>query len=179
MAPEVVGARLGIASFVNADVIARGLAGFAPQAVDLAAGRIMLSRLRELAAAHEDFAFETTLASRTFGPWLRGLSAGGYEVHLYYVWLNSADLAVERVRRRVESGGHNVPEPDVRRRYGRSAANFFRIYRPIAKSWQVFDNSDTRAVRVLAYGGLERPDTILDEYTWRLFRSVADAEEET
>lgn len=179
VAPEVLGAHLGIASFVNADVIARGLSGFAPQAADLAAGRIMLARLRELASAREDFAFETTLASRTFGPWLRYLRAGGYEMHLYYVWLRSSDLAVERVRRRFESGGHSVPEADVRRRYVRSAANFFQIYKPIAKSWQVSDNSDTQAVRVLAHGGLERPDTILDEFTWRLFRSVADAEAET
>lgn len=178
VAPEVVGAHLGIVSFVNADVIARGLAGFAPQAADLAAGRLMLARLRELSSVRRDFAFETTLASRTFGPWLRRLRAGGYEVHLYYVWLRSADLAVERVRRRFESGGHNVPEPDVRRRYARSAANFFRIYRPVADTWRVYDNSEPYGAIIIAHGGSARADTIVNEQIWSSFRSVADAQEQ-
>ena len=82
VAPDVIAAHLGITAFVNADVIARGLSGFAPDAVNIAAGRVMLARLRELAAGREDFAFETTLASRTFGPWLANLSRDGYEFHL-------------------------------------------------------------------------------------------------
>lgn len=176
VAPELLDAYLGIAAFVNADVIARGLAGFDPGRADLAAGRIMLARLRELAAAREDFAFESTLASRSFGPWLARLRADGYEFHLFYVWLRAPALAVERVRRRFESGGHNVPEPDVRRRYRRSAANFFGIYRPLADTWQVFENSDTRGPRLVAHGGHGLPDTITDDDAWRLFRSAGDAE---
>jgi predicted ABC-type ATPase len=174
-APEVVSKHLGIQSFVNADVIARGLAGFAPQTVNLAAGRIMLTRLRELAAAREDFAFETTLSSRTFGPWLRKLCATGYDFHLHYVWVRSADIAVERVRRRFESGGHTVPEPDVRRRYVRSAANFFGVYKPLTATWQVFDNSEPTGPVLLAHGSAGSADMIVREREWTLFRSVADA----
>lgn len=175
VAPEVIAGHLGIATFVNADVIARGLSGFAPEAVNLAAGRIMLARLRELAAQRSDFAFETTLASRAFGPWIAGLCREGYEFHLYYVWLRSADLAVERVRRRFESGGHAVPEADIRRRYVRSAANFFRIYRPLATSWRVFDNSGIGGAAPVARGVSGMADTISSEQVWRIFRSIGDA----
>jgi predicted ABC-type ATPase len=174
-APEVIASHIGVSAFVNADVIARGLSGFAPENADLAAGRIMLGRLRELAKAREDFAFETTLSSRTFGPWLAELCSAGYEFHLCYVWVHSPDLAVERVRRRFESGGHTVPEPDVRRRYVRSAANFFEIYKPLAATWRCYDNSGVGGPPIFAHGGLEGPDTIVIEPTWRLFRSVADA----
>lgn len=169
-APELLSNHLRIMSFVNADVIARGLAGFAPETVNVAAGRIMLARLRELAAERRDFAFETTLASRTFAPWIAALCSSGFEFHLYYLWLDSADLAVERVRRRVESGGHSVPEDAVRRRFVRSAHNFFHLYRPIATSWRVFDNS--AEPRLVAFGGASQPDTIVEAPIWESFRSV-------
>jgi predicted ABC-type ATPase len=173
VAPEVVASHLGIASFVNADVIARGLAGFAPESVDLAAGRIMLARLKELAAAREDFAFETTLSSRSFAPWLGGLCRAGYQLHVYYVWLKSPALAVARVRRRFETGGHTVAEADVLRRYGRSASNFFRLYKPLCQTWRVFDNSEDSGPVVVASGGSGTRDMILVDETWRLFSNVA------
>jgi len=104
-APGVITELLAAGAFVNADVIARGLSGFDPDSVAFQAGRIMLERLEELAAQRADFAFETTLSSRTFAPFIRRLRAADYRVDLVYVWLNSADLCIERVRHRFQTGG--------------------------------------------------------------------------
>ncbi|HYE62423.1 MAG TPA: AAA family ATPase [Phycisphaerales bacterium] len=138
---SLIGDTLGLSDFVNADVIAAGLSGFAPERAAFAAGRVMLARLRELAAAGESFAFESTLSSRTFAPWLRGLVGSGWRVHLSYVWLSRPELAVRRVERRVRRGGHSIPVDVIRRRYFRSAANLFELYLPLARSWAIYDNS--------------------------------------
>jgi predicted ABC-type ATPase len=109
VAPALLHGALAVNEFVNADVIASGLSAFDPESAAIAAGRVMLSRIRELASQRVNFAFETTLASRSFAPWLRQLATSGYAVHLVYLWLPSADFAVERVAERVRAGGHNVP----------------------------------------------------------------------
>ena len=173
-AMEVLPVHLGVSIFVNADVIARGLAAFDTASADIAAGRLMLGRIRELAAARESFAFETTLASRSLAPWIAGLRESGYNVHLYYLWLRSPDLAVARVQARHQSGGHLVPEADVRRRYVRSAANFLSSFQPLATTWRVFDNSDASGPVLVAEGGEGRVDTIHDSTTWSRFSSIAD-----
>ena len=98
-----------VVEFVNADTIAQGLSAFSVESVALAAGRIMLARLRELAALRVSFAFETTLAARTFAPWLRQLQANGYHFHLFFLWLPTPDLAISRVASRVQQGGHSIP----------------------------------------------------------------------
>ena len=134
---------LAVDEFVNADVIARGLSAFDPDRVAITAGRIMLARLHELAAQRADFAFETTLASRSFAPWLRGLRMSGYDLHLFFLWVPTVDVSISRVKDRVFRGGHNVPETDLRRRYERSIRNFLQHYRHLADSWQLFDNSIT------------------------------------
>jgi len=109
---------LHVTDFVNADVIAKGLSEFDPEGVALSAGKIMLTRLRELAAMKARFAFETTLASRTFAPWIRNLMLiNGYTFHLVYLWVPAPDLSVARVSERVKMGGHYVPDETVRRRY--------------------------------------------------------------
>jgi len=95
-APELLQEELAVSEFVNADVIARGLSAFDPDRAAMAAGRVMLARLNELARQRESFAFETTLASRSFAPWLRDLRASGYAVHLLFLWLSSPELAVAR-----------------------------------------------------------------------------------
>ena len=141
---------LGVAEFVNADVIAQGLSGFNSDAVAMKAGRIMLARLKELAAARHSFAFETTLASKHFAPWLRGLRDAGYAFDLLFFWLPTAELAIERVRARVRSGGHHVPDEIVRRRHGRGPTNFFRSYRSLATTWRFYDNSSDAGPRLLA-----------------------------
>jgi predicted ABC-type ATPase len=116
-APYLLRDTLKVDEFVNADAIAAGLSAFRPDRVAVTAGRIMLARIRQLAAARADLTFETTLASRSFAPWLARLRGDGYRVHLLFLWLGSADLAVSRVAERVRLGGHDVPEAVVRRRY--------------------------------------------------------------
>ncbi len=138
---EAILAQLGMRTFVNADYIARGLAGSHAEAVAMQAGRIMLTRLKELAAAREDFAFESTLSSRSFAPFLRELKSQGYQVAIYYFSLANPTLAVRRVKLRVAMGGHDVPADVVRRRYGRSVSNFLDLYTPLADDWTVYDNS--------------------------------------
>jgi predicted ABC-type ATPase len=127
--------------FVNADAIAAGLSAFFPEAVAVAAGRVMLKRIGELARERRDFAFETTLASRTFAPWLRKLQSQGYRFDLVYLWLATAELAVARVGERVRRGGHAVADDIVRRRYDRGLINFLGIYGGFADSWLMVDNS--------------------------------------
>jgi len=109
--------RLAVTQFVNADEIARGLAGFAPETAALPAGRIMLARLKELERSRANFAFETTLASRSFAPWLRALVAGGYQFHLVFLWLPSpawptaCDLGDTTCRRRQFAGAFGRASP--------------------------------------------------------------------
>jgi predicted ABC-type ATPase len=160
---------LNVLTFVNADVIAQGLAGFDPTSAALEASRIMLERMYKLAAARENFAFETTLAARSYASWLRQLRDSGYRVHLVYFWLRSSDLAVARVADRVRRGGHDIPEPTIRQRYQRSAYNFFHLYRPVTTLWHVHDNSD-ETLRQIAFGDGEGNETVLDEQTWQLFK---------
>jgi predicted ABC-type ATPase len=156
---------LHVRAFVNADVIASGLSAFDPEGAAVEAGRIMLTRLKELGAQRKDFSFETTLASRTFAPFLRGLRSEGYRVHLYYVRLRSPELSIERIRERVARGGHFVPDETVRRRYTRGHHNFLHLYRPIADSWVLCDNSGNE-LQVVATGSLTQVDAILDEELW-------------
>lgn len=118
-APLLLQDTLGVNHFVNADFIGQGLSAFDPDAAALAAGRAMMSRLRELARQRASFAFETTLASKTLAPWIRDLIDAHYSFHLVFLWLPSADFALERVASRVQAGGHNVPAIAVRRRYAR------------------------------------------------------------
>ncbi len=161
---------LRVMTFVNADVIAQGLAGFDPDSAAIEASRIMLERLHALAGQRVDFAFETTLAGRTQAGWLDGLRQTGYSVHLIYFWLKSADLAVARVADRVRMGGHLIPEATIRRRYPRSLRNFFQLYRPVVSHWQVYDNSATDAPQLVAFGDQQGNESILMEAVWRQIR---------
>ncbi|MGA8513200.1 MAG: zeta toxin family protein [Burkholderiaceae bacterium] len=147
---DAILAALGIQTFVNADYIARGLSGRNAEAVAMMAGRIMLTRLKELAAAQQDFAFESTLSSRSFAPFLRRLKAQGYQVAIYYFSLASPSLAVRRVKLRVAMGGHDVPADTVRRRYARSITNFLTLYTPLADDWTVYDNSSLMQAIMIA-----------------------------
>ena len=169
-APGLLRGALAVSEFVNADPIARGLSHFHPESVALAAGRVMLARLKALAAAREDFAFETTLASRSFAPWLRTLRASGYRAHLLFLSLPAADLAVGRVADRARRGGHDVPEATIRRRFETGLRNFVQIYESVVDSWQVFDNSGLTGPRLIASGGADIEETVLDEASWRRLR---------
>ncbi|HUG91571.1 MAG TPA: zeta toxin family protein [Planctomycetaceae bacterium] len=174
-APAILRDFAGIPAFVNADVIAQGLSAFDPETEAIEAGRIILRRMREFAAAKRSFAFETTLASRTFASWLQRLKAErGYRIFLYYVWLRSADEAVQRVASRVSRGGHHVPEDIVRRRYQRSAWNFFHLYEPLADAWGCYDNSQPSGLKVIAKRSCHGTLEVVETVTWQSFRELAD-----
>ena len=169
-APAIVRQAFGIHEFVNADVIARGLSQFAPETVAITAGRVMLQRIKSLALQRADFAFETTLASRTFKPLLHSMKLGGYEFHLIYLWLQTPELALERVRGRLKLGGHDVPEYIVRRRYERGLGNFFNIYRPIADSWLMLDNSAGPTPKPIAWRNVGGPLQLVKSGPWERIR---------
>lgn len=162
-APGLVRDLLGVGEYVNADLIAQGLSAFDTQSVAFQAGRVMLSRLRQLAARRRHFAFETTLASRAYLPWLRELQGEGFAFDLAFLWLPSPEIAIARVAERVRLGGHDVPEEVIRRRYLRGLANFFRLYRGQADYWWLFDNAAKASQPLIAQGGgpgpiqVERP----------------------
>lgn len=166
IAPALLRDELRITEFINADVIAEGLSAFAPGRVAFGAGRIMLSRAKELAAGRATFALETTLASRSLTPWIASLVNAGYSFHLVFLWLPSPDLAVARVTERVRSGGHHVPENTVRRRYEAGLRNFFRLYRPLTATWQLRDGSALADVRHVASGRGSQMIACSDHSVW-------------
>ncbi|MDL2309591.1 zeta toxin family protein [Parabacteroides sp. OttesenSCG-928-B22] len=139
--------------FVNSDEIAKGLSPFNADSIAVAveASRIMYKRIKELIAAGETFAMETTLATRSVVNLIREAQREGYYITLLYFWLNTPDLAVERVKMRVESGGHNVPENTVRRRYASGIKNLFKLYLPVSDYWMITDNSMT-SMEIIAKG---------------------------
>lgn len=162
---------LRVDSFVNADIIAQGLGGRSPGEADFEAGRIMIRRLEELADAGANFAFETTLASRSFAPRVAKLKDRGYLFALLYVWVPSPEDSIARVQDRVRRGGHFVPDDDVRRRHGRGLRNFFDLYRPIADVWSFFDNTDPAGPRIIA-SGVRDFERIHDPTTWQKIMEV-------
>lgn len=164
-APFLLKQALGILEFVNADQIATGLSAYAPETVAFEAGRIMLRRLRELAATKVSFAFESTLSSRTFAPFLARCKAQGYRIQIFYVALPSAELAVDRVALRVRFGGHNIPTEVVERRFLRSLKNLFELYIPLADRWVVLDNADG-ALKPLA-SGTGRSTRVKEREAWQ------------
>jgi predicted ABC-type ATPase len=133
---------LNVAQFVNADEIARGLSPFNPESVAIEAGRIMLNRIDELLEQNKSLTIETTLATRSYARLIQKAHQKGYNVILLYFWLNSPELAIERVATRVRNGGHNIPADIIRRRYNKSICNLFRIFLPICDVWNIYDNSD-------------------------------------
>ena len=101
----------------------------------------MLEQIHSLAERGVDFGFETTLSGKTYVKLLQGMKKGGYLVHIFFLWITNVELALERIKLRVRNGGHAIPEAIVRRRFGRSLPNFLRVYKPLADSWTIFDNS--------------------------------------
>ncbi|MHB0980472.1 MAG: zeta toxin family protein [Thermoleophilia bacterium] len=169
-APYFLRDALEVTEFVNADAIAGGLSAFSPESVAIAAGRIMLERMRELAADRTDFAFETTLAGRRLARFLADLQSKGYHVHVLFLGLESADLAVARVAERVRLGGHDVPVDTVRRRYDQGLRNLFRVYMPMADSWQYFDNSDVGEPKAVAAGTHRSSASVGEPEMWRVLK---------
>lgn len=165
---------LRVPEFVNADTIAQGLSAFAQQTVAFEAGRIMLRRLHELADLNADFGFETTLATRSYAPWLRKLQSRGYSVHLVFLWLPTPQMAIARVADRVRAGGHAVPDDVIARRYAAGLANLRSLYIPLADSWKVIDNTRSRYPHPMAAGFAGGSPVVYDEQAWQSILAEKD-----
>jgi len=135
---------VGVVHFVNADLIAGGLSPLRPELAARRAGRLVLTELDRLAKARKDFAFESTLSGRAYRRLLSGWKAAGYRIDIVFLSLPSVQLALQRIAARVRQGGHDVPRADVVRRFGRSWNNFCGVYRSLASTWAVYDNSGDR-----------------------------------
>ena len=138
--PEVLDCK----EFINADEIAKGLSPFQPESVAVQAGRIMLARMDELLQKGETFAFETTLATKSYKQKIEWAQANGYEVTLLFFWLDSPNMAKKRVAQRVAEGGHSIPSETIERRYYNGIANLFAIYIDMVDICYIFDNSEGR-----------------------------------
>ena len=138
--PEILDCK----EFVNADEIAKGLSPFQPEKVSFEAGRIMLNRINELLSENENFAFETTLSTKSYKSKIIETKEKGYRVILLFFWLQNVDLAKERVKTRVLEGGHNIEPEVIERRYFRGIKNLFDIYLPIVDGAFIFDNSEVK-----------------------------------
>ena len=136
--PEILDCK----EFVNADEIAKGLSPFQPEKVSFEAGRIMLERITDLLESKENFAFETTLATKSYKSKIYLAREKGYNVTLLFFWLQNVNLAIERVKTRVLEGGHNIETEVIERRYKRGIQNLFEIYLPIVDEVMIFDNSE-------------------------------------
>ena len=138
--PEVLNCK----EFINADEIAKGLSPFQPESVAMQAGRIMLARMDELLQKGETFAFETTLATKSYKQKIEWAQANGYEVTLLFFWLDSPNMAKKRVAQRVAEGGHSIPSETIERRYHNGITNLFAIYIDMVNICYIFDNSEGR-----------------------------------
>jgi predicted ABC-type ATPase len=156
--PEV----LHCTEFINADNIAKGLSPFNVEGVAIEAARIMLMRIRELIHHKVDFAFETTLASKSYISLMKEARSAGYQIHLIFFWLNSVELAKERVSQRVQNGGHNIPLDVIERRYNAGIENLNKLYFNFVDSWLIFDNSDFKH-ELVAEGKRDQIKELLDE----------------
>ena len=128
-------------TFINADLIASGLSPFKPDLVEVRAGRLMLNMIHDYVRRGESFAFETTLSGRGYARLIPRWQKQGYWIKLFFLRLPTPEMAIARVRQRIQEGGHNVPEPVIRRRYHAGWRNFEAIYRDLVDEWTVYDNS--------------------------------------
>ncbi|MCK5229624.1 MAG: Zeta toxin family protein [Desulfobulbaceae bacterium] len=128
-------------NFINADLIAQGLSPFQPAKMAVGAGRLMIQHINNCVRKNESFAFETTLSGKGYYKKIIEWKKQQYEIIIYFFNLPSVEFAIERVKLRVAKGEHNVPEHDIRRRFGRSWNNFNTLYKPLANSWAIFDTS--------------------------------------
>jgi len=164
--PELLDCR----EFVNSDEFAKSLSPFNPAAASVTASRYMLMKINYLLGRFEDFGIETTLATRSLVNIIEEAQSVGYEVTLLYFWLNSPELAIRRVRDRVASGGHNIADNVVKRRYIMGLQYFFETYKPLCDKWMLVDNSKS-PFSVVAEGD-KMNCTIKDEEKYRHIRHL-------
>jgi predicted ABC-type ATPase len=158
--------------FINADEIARGLSPFQPEKMAIEAGRIMWGRIKELIKKQQDFAFETTLAPKSYFNLIPEAQKNGYFVSLVFFWLNTVELAKERVKIRVNEGGHFIDEKTITRRYYSGLKNLLTLYLPIIDYWLVIDNSDN-PFELIAEGKPNHDNQIYNQLTWDKINSLA------
>ncbi len=137
--------------FVNSDEFAKGLSPFDPDKASLSAGRFMVKRINYLLERKEDFCIETTLSSRTLMNTIETARGYGYTITILFFWIDNVELAIQRVKARVTAGGHNVPEPTIRRRYRSGLRHFFEDYMPVSDRWMLADNT-TVPFKLIAQG---------------------------
>jgi predicted ABC-type ATPase len=167
--PEILNCK----EFVNADEIAKGLSPFQPEKVSIEAGRIMLERINDLLNSQENFAFETTLATKSYRSKIFLAREKGYNVTLLFFWLRNADLAIERVRTRVIEGGHHIETEVIRRRYKNGIKNLFEIYLPIVDEIMIFDNSEGKH-DLIAEKTIESEIEVLNKVKFNQLKSYYD-----
>lgn len=156
--------------FVNADEIAKGISPFNPESVAIEAGRLMLQRIEDLLKRNETFSIETTLATKSYKNLVSRAQSKGYCVHLIYFWLETPELAMQRVAERVRKGGHNIPTEVIQRRYVTGIRNLFNIFMPSVDLWMIYNNSrNPRAL--VAKGGRQTNVEIFLETTYNRIKS--------
>lgn len=169
---------LDVYEFVNADEIARGLNPLKPESANLLAGRVMIERVHGLIKSKANFAFETTCAGHHHAETIKQAKAAGYVTTLIFLWLPSADMAVQRVRSRVRQGGHNIPEPTIRRRYAAGLTNLTGLFLPLVDKAVVYDNTtaDRAGLRKIVEkneNGLE----VFDQSLWDMITDLSKGED--
>ncbi|SEJ81638.1 Predicted ABC-type ATPase [Dyadobacter sp. SG02] len=164
--PEILNCK----EFVNADIIAAEISPSEPEKAAFEAGRIMLTKIKELMQLREDFAFETTLSTKSYASLIREARDLGYTTTLLYFWLYTPYVALERVKYRVRMGGHSIPEETIIRRYEGGLANFFRMYQPICDSWMIINNMNPTPM-VIAEGSFDNELDVFDEFLWTKIKS--------
>jgi len=151
--------------FVNADEIAKGLSPFQPEKAAIEAGRIMLKKISELIHQQQDFAFETTLSTKTYIKTIEQAREKGFEVTLLFFWLNTVELAKERVKARVKEGGHDIPKEVIERRYENGIKNLINLYIKTADNWILINNSEN-PMQIIAEGGRDTTIEISNKAIW-------------
>lgn len=139
--------------FLNADLLAAGISPFDPDSAAIAAGRVLLVRMKELIEQGKDFAFETTMAGKSYLSILQNMKSRGYLLHLFYLWLPNVEFAFARVAHRVHQGGHNVPEDVIRRRFVAGPRNLLTSYLQLFDAWMLFDSSTLQPREIACYDG--------------------------
>lgn len=148
---------LQVFEYVNADEIATALSPFQPETVAIQAGKLMLKRLKYLANNQLDFAFETTLSGLNYRKFIQQCQEKNYQINLIYFWLQTPALAIARVKKRVASGGHDIPEDVIIRRYYRGKENLIQTYLPLCDTWIIYDNSNLAPELVAEKGFTQAP----------------------
>jgi predicted ABC-type ATPase len=167
--PEILNCK----EFVNADNIAAGLSPFNPESVAFEAGRIMLKRINQLMSESADFAFETTLSTRSYVSFIKEAIKNNYEVTLVFFWLNSPELAKQRVAKRVSKGGHYIPNDVVERRYYRGIQNLIKLYIPLCDNWMVINNEDLKSEMIIKGKG-EKERIVINSDIWNVILNQSD-----